>query len=326
MLQPLPHFYTNGPVDEDVRTEDVRFSPSGRRIVVASTDGSLHLFALEPSSRPLEVTYQTRLVSPGLLSPHGVEFLSEDTVAVANRHDNLRAFRIPLRNTWDPETEVGCIGEMNSDWFGALRESRNLREREVATGPGSVRRFGRELLVCCNKLNTVTAHTFALGEQQVSFGDGRLVAQDGLEIPDGLAISRDGAWLAVSDHDNRRILVYRRKDGELACVLKDDALNFPHGLCFDRTGDLLLSADAGNRFIHVFQGKGGWTTDQTRSADRIEAVPSFVFERTQSAVPEEVRPLEGGSKGIDIDPSGRLVAITCRHLLLRVFLLDPAPA
>lgn len=324
MLQPLPHFYTNGPIDEDIRTEDVRFSPSGRRVVVASTDGSLHLFAVEPSSRPLEVTYQTRLVSSELLSPHGVEFLSEDAVAVANRHDTIRAFRVPLRNTWDPETEIDRIGEMDSDWFGAPRETRRLRERSVATGPGAVRRHGRELLVCCNKLNTVTAHTFALGENHVSFGAGRIVAQDGLEIPDGLAVSHDGAWLAVSDHDNNRILVYRLADGTLSCALMDDALKFPHGLCFDRTGNFLLSADAGNRFIHVFQGEGGWMVDQTRSEDRIDAVPLFVFDRTQSAVPEAFRPLEGGSKGIDIDPSGRLVAITCRHLLLRVFLLDPA--
>ena len=323
MLHQLPYFYTNGPIDEDVRTEDLRFSPSGRRIAVASTDGSLHLFAVEPSSRPLEITYQTRLVSSDLLSPHGVEFLSEDAVVVANRHDTIRAFRVPLRNTWDAETEIDCIGELNSDWFGAQGEKRLLRERAVATGPGSVRRHGCDLLVCCNKLNTVTAHPFTLGQEHVSFGAGRLVAQDGIEIPDGLAISPDGVWLAVSDHDNNRILVYRREHGELACVLKDNDLKFPHGLCFDRTGDLLFSADAGNRFIHAFQGQGGWTTDQSRSADRVEAVPMFVFDRTQSAVPEHVRPLEGGSKGIDIDPSGRLIAITCRHMLLRVFLLDP---
>ena len=323
MLKPLRHVVSGDPPNGDIRTEDIRFSPSGRMLAAVATTGSVMFCQVEMTSRAVRVSRSVEFSSPGLLSPHGIEFLSEDFVAVANRKDKVAFFRVPTPETWDEPSPLVPIHTMGSEWFGDTDASRELRGRTVSIGPGSIRAHGGELFVCCNNSNTVTAHPFQLHQDTVETGEARLVARDGIEIPDGVALSPDGHWLAVSDHDHQRILVYRRQDGEQSCVLQDAALRHPHGLCFDPRGQRLFVADAGGRELHVFTVERDWDADMSHSAFRIEAVEADAFNRTREATPEQFRALEGGVKGIDIDPSGRILATTCRHQVVRFFQIRP---
>jgi DNA-binding beta-propeller fold protein YncE len=101
-------------------------------------------------------------------------------------------------------------------------------------------------------------------------------------------------------------------------VLRDDDLRHPHGLCFDPVGGSLYVADAGESHVHVFMSGGDWQS-ANGSTFKLPAVDVDAFRKTREAVPEELRALEGGIKGIDIDPSGRVLATTCRHQTLRFF-------
>ena len=306
-------------VDAALRTEDVRFSPSGRRIATIATDEVVQLFDIDVFARPIRITNAFRLKAPNLRFPHGLDFIADDVIAVANRRAAMTFYRLP------PEGAVGRFAAMeqlrrvDSDWFGADDETRKMEHRGVVCGPGSVRRFRDELFICCNNRNTVSAHQVHWDGHDVHISRETLFAQDGLEIPDGVAISDDGAFVAVSDHENRRVVLYDRERRERLSVLRDSRLRCPHGLHFDGEGERLFVADAGGRDIHIFLRDEDWRAGQGESACRIGAVSQQVFDRTLDESPDHARIREGGAKGLDVDPSGTVLAITCRNLPLRFF-------
>lgn len=317
-LDRLPYELTGLPLDTDRRSEDLRFSPSGRRMLVAVTNGVLLLFEVDTTARPVLVEFVSELSSAALAGPHGVDWLSEDEIIVANRRGTLALFRLPPRGRPAPRAELTLIDHVQTDWFGAPGETRELHGRTIATGPGSVRVRGDVALVCCNHTNTVTAHRIGRTAGGPTCDRGRLVASSGIEVPDGVAHSPDGAWFAVSDHDNRRVLVYPADGGTAVAELTHPALKVPHGLTFDAGGSALLVADAGGPDLFAFDSiRPRWS--ETTAHHIRSAVPHRVFDRVQAETPAPVRALEGGVKGIDIAPDGRTVASTCRGQTLAFF-------
>jgi sugar lactone lactonase YvrE len=182
------------------------------------------------------------------------------------------------------------------------------------------------LFICCNNRSTLTVHPYRLRHGKIETGEGTIVAQDWLEIPDGVAVSRDGCWIAVSDHEHHRILIYRDADKTLSCQLRDDDLRHSHGLCFHPTGRSIYVADAGEREVHVYVSANGWNQSAINSAFKLAAVDPAAFHNTRNSTIERHRPLEGGIKGIDVDPSGHIIAATCHHQVLRFFEIEPVSA
>ncbi len=319
MLKILPHKGLDDSPNHAIRTEDVRFSPSGRMLALVATNGCIYLMVVDTTARPVAVTRSVELRSASLASPHGIDFVREDMVAVANRGGLVTFYIVPPMSTWRDGMSVEPIHEMESEWFGPKGSTRKSGDRVVNCGPGSVRIIHHTLYVCCNNKSTVTAHPLSVRRNAVKTGAGALVVQAGLEIPDGLALSRDGRWLAVGDHNYRRITIYRLADRSLCCDLSDVDLSHPHGICFDPTGTALYVADAGERGVHVFVSPDGWVTSMTCSSFKMPAVDEDAFRKTKESVPEVHRPLEGGIKGIDVDASGRIIATTCQNQMLRFF-------
>jgi len=328
LLERLPHHLSGPVLNTDRRSEDVRFSPSGRRLLVATTDGSLLLFRLDPTTRPVSVEFVGELASNRLAGPHGVDWLSETEIIVANRRSSLVLFRLPDAMSPAQPGALSVIQEVSTEWFGAPGEIRVLNGRAIATGPGSVRVRGDVALVCCNHTNTVTAHTITRTAAGPECDGGRLVARAGIEVPDGVAHSPDGRWFAVSDHDNGRVLVYDAHGGdEFLAELEHRALAVPHGLVFAADGRTVLVADAGGPDLFGFvaaEDERGW---RAATAHHVQAaVPREVFDRVQAETPAPVRGLEGGAKGIDLAPDGRTVVTTCRGQTLAFFQYTPPSA
>jgi len=301
----------------DMRTEDARFSPSGRHVAAVATQGKLLLFRVDTATRAVTAECLTTFVSSDLRAPHGVDWIDEETLVVANRQSGISFFRIPTVSSQQSETEIVALSTCQPHWFGAPGETRLLRSRSIITGPGSVRVVGEYLYAACNKHNTVTRHRIFGG---MRCDDGALIAQEGIEIPDSVAISPDGAWLAVSDHDHHRVLMYRIGNNVPCGQLSDPSLHHPHGLAMSRDGTCLIAADAGGRGLPVFHSpSGAWDVAQTKAATTVEGVDHDVFERVQSETPEIVRALEGGTKGVDVSRDGSVMVTTCRGQLLRFF-------
>jgi hypothetical protein len=85
------------------RTEDVRFSPNNRRLAIPNfTRNSIAVLDVDigiEGNRPrVTVTGATDFAAPGLAYPHGVDFLDDETIVVANRDANITAYRFPSRD------------------------------------------------------------------------------------------------------------------------------------------------------------------------------------------------------------------------------------
>ncbi|WP_460480159.1 hypothetical protein [Comamonas humi] len=292
------------------RTEDVRFSPSGRRVALVEFKANL-IWVFELGDSPQEgpermlITQLTRLESPDLLYPHGLCWLDEERIVVANRGDAVEVFAMP-RPSGEP-----AVHRVS----GRSLQTLALGLEEGTSSPGSValRPLGQgrhELIVCHNYVNLLSHHIIggpdAAGRHWYS-GPAILLRQQ-LDIPDGVALSPDGHWIAISNHGTSEVLIYENTPDltpESPPVGVLQGTHYPHGLCFTPDSRTLLVADAGQPFLHLFHADSqGWRGPRPTS-QRVQVVERQAYER------DHVNAAEGGPKGLDIRADG-LLALTCK--------------
>ena len=285
------------------RTEDVRFSPDGRRLALAAFNRNrIAVFDIDVSrsaaGTSVAVTGAVEISSPALRRPHGIDFVDADTLVVANREGDVALFAVP----------PACAG-------GACRELTPIHVRRAGDGrllkePGSVRVAGgsgraREIFVCNNAAHSVTRHSLGAGGR--SIGRGEILLQKWLDVPDSVGVSEDGRWIAVSNHNTHAVLLYENSPSLTPASDPDGLLRgvrYPHGLRFSADGSSILLADAGAPYVHVYaRGGQGWHGLHYPVAS-LRVMDDALFQRGRSS------PQDGGPKGLDIDPAMNLLVIT----------------
>ena len=293
------------------RTEDVRLAPGGHRLAIACyADAKIAVAKLEitASGSPPEVTVSSIdiLASPVLREPHGIEFVDDDTLLVGNRVGGIAALRLPP--TGEGHTTPAAASE--SRQLPLLEVPGSLAVHSNASG-------GRDLLVCNNGASTITRHP--LDQNGVPTG-GAVIARRWLDIPDGIAISHDGEWLAVSNHNTHSVFVYSYPTlGEQAdpvCILR--GIHYPHGLRFGADARYLVVADAGAPYIHVFLRPSSEWVGVAYPALSVRVMNDETFVRGRH------NPQEGGPKGIDVHRSTGVLAVTSELLPLAFFDIEAA--
>ena len=227
------------------RTEDVKFSPSNRRLAVAGFlrnkitvfDVSIpHVSRLES----IALTGVTEISSTHLNNPHGLDFIDDDKIVVANREGNVCVFELP--------NEIGKY-ELAPAFF--------IRSENVSS-PGSVAVIKNgdgvyEALICNNYAHTVTRHP--LGAADLTKNN-EVLFKKWLDIPDGVCATGDKEWIAISNHDAHTVFLYENKPSLNEASHPDGILrgaNYPHGLRFTSDGRFLLVADAGSPYVNIYQ-------------------------------------------------------------------------
>jgi hypothetical protein len=254
------------------------------------------------------VTRLEQLASPSLSKPHGLDFLDEETLVVGNRTGGVAVLRLPAAGSTDGVARMEQLGP----------------DAQGSDGPGSVlvdshdpaRRW---VLVCNNWTSVVTRHAVGPGG---TLGPAEIVARKGLDLPDGLALSRDGRRLATSNHIPHSVLVHpypsAGDDSDPVAVLR--GVSYPHGMRFGADDRYLLVADAGRPYVHVFSSPSdGW-----RGAGYSQATIRVMDDETFSR--GHHNSAEGGPKGIDIHPQASVLAVTAECLPLAFFDLETALA
>ena len=172
------------------------------------------------------------------------------------------------------------------------------------------------LFVCNNYAHRVTRHVVDPRWRYLARKN-HVLLQNGLSIPDGIALSNDGKWIAVSSHGTHDVKLYSTADAlgpdtEPAGVLRN--ANYPHGLRFTADDRHILVADAGSPMLHVYDRGAGWrgTRDPARS---VAVLDDETYRRGAANIEE------GGPKGLDIDRSNTIVAATCEEQILAFFSL-----
>jgi DNA-binding beta-propeller fold protein YncE len=303
------------------RTEDLQFSPDNRRLAIAGF-GRHRVFLVDLDldhdlgvrGGPVSVTVSVavtglvELGSPSLCEPHGLCFLDDRTLVVANRGGEAPIFSLPppvcgLRQLEVEPVATICAGVADG----------------VAT-PGSVEAWPLapglyEVVICNNYANNVSRHLVDDRDRCRVLGSEVLLAA-GLDVPDGVSVSSDRRWLAVSNHNTHSVLVFRCSPDLAPSAQAHGKLRgvtYPHGLRFTKDGRHLVVADAGAPYVHVFAAPGGdWRGDHD-PISTLEVMDAETFQRGR------YNPQEGGPKGLDIDRTSRVVAVTSEHQPLALF-------
>lgn len=303
--------YTTSKQVDDVlvglgRTEDIRFSPNKRRLAIAGF-GANRIVVLDirrnisREGERVSLPSAVEIVSADLAQPHGVDFIDDDTVVVANRSGRTAIFELPA---------AGGKITHNLVPIGII-------DGEVINSPGSVVLAGKsgdqcQVLICNNASHTITKHSVDLSGE--SAGNGTILIRKWLDVPDGITLSGEDR-IAISVHNMHSVMIYEAgrqldetsdPDGVMRGVF------FPHGLRFTGDDEFLLVADAGAPYLHVYARDDGWGgVHHPRFSLRVLSDADFLRGRHN--------PQEGGPKGLDIDEVGGLLATTCEMQPLALF-------
>lgn len=291
------------------RTEDVRFSPNDKRLAICGFGKNKLLvldveIAVSAAGVEVALTDFMELTSASLHEPHGLFFLDDDTLVVANRSGSVPVLRLPPSGS--------------SEKRFMLSPMRKVRGGVHTPGSVSVSRTnegGYEVLICNNFVHYVSRHVLD-DKPPFEVRSNEVLLSKGLDIPDGVAANHNGSWIAVSNHNLHSVFLYE-KTTQLNMQSEPDGilnkLEYPHGLCFTADDKFMLVADAGAPYVHVYEkGAESWKGARSPCAS-LRVMDDEVFLRGRQ------NPQEGGPKGIDIDSGMNILVTTCAEQILAFF-------
>lgn len=296
------------------RTEDVHLTPDNRRLAVAG-HLSNRVLVLSLDIDWGEGAPRVRLHSPQMLTsgafsyPHGLFWSSDDTLLVANRQGGVPVFRIPPPEGDMKPRELQPLLRLETAHPGLVETPGSVSARSLMCGC-------LDVLVCNNFTHQVTQHLVDLDGARPGAVAGSPLLARGLDIPDGVAHSPDGRWIAVSNHNEHCVRLYDATR-PLGPDAEPDArllgVDYPHGLRFAAASQRLFVADAGAPFVHVYNCPDGRWQGERWHDSRVRVLDDDTFLQGRS------NPQEGGPKGLDLDSSGCLMVTTNEVVPLAFF-------
>jgi hypothetical protein len=146
-----------------------------------------------------------------------------------------------------------------------------------------------------------------------------------LNVPDGICISREMQWIAVSNHEPHSVFVYK-KDKSLNEFSGPDGIlrgiHYPHGLRFSSDGRFIIVADAGRPYVAIYQKDDLDWRGVRYPFLSFRTLNNEDFLRGRHNMPPALLAGEGGPKGIDIDDATNAIVTTCEMQPLAFFDLD----
>src|SRR6058998_2616783 len=135
------------------RTEDVRFSPSNRRLAVAAFKRNrIVVFDIDIASSSgatrVALTGGVELSAPALQLPHGLDFIDDDTLIVTSRGSGVALFKLPPGEEIVRTCEVSPINRWPANGTTLLDAPGSVAVSRVKEGVC-------EVLICNNGGNTV---------------------------------------------------------------------------------------------------------------------------------------------------------------------------
>jgi len=293
------------------RTEDLRFSPDNRLLAIAGFGRSRCLILridIEhgPTGPRISIDDYMELTSAGIGEVHGIDFIDDRTLAIANRNGLVAILRLPEGELAGRRCRVEPVRQIRGSPFCKLETPGSIAVRREVNGKLS-------LLVCNNYAHRVTRHV--LSRRSYRPWRNRVLLKRGLDLPDGLALSHNGQWIAISSHNTHDIKMFYASaplgpETEPAGILRDAV--YPHGLRFTADDRHILVADSGSPVIYVYDCETDWRGSRAPSRS-IVVLDDETFMRGRTNIQE------GGPKGVDIDRSNNVVAITCEEQTLAFF-------
>ena len=239
------------------------------------------------------------LSSPALRLPHGIDFVDDDTVIVTSRGGDVAVLELPRGEREPRSYEVLPSARWPADGTTHLNAPGSVAVTRGEDGTC-------EVLICNNNAHTVTRHRLARGAGG-AVGHSEVLLQKHLGTPDGVGVSPDRRWIAVSNHAAHNVLLYENSPSLSAVVEPDGILRgvyYPHGLRFTVDGRRLLVADAGAPYLRIFAQDADEWRGVRHPVATVRIMDQAMFERGRH------NREEGGPKGLDIDASSNVLVVT----------------
>jgi hypothetical protein len=261
-------------------------------------------FTTSRDTKRISLTGATEISSSYLNNPHGLDFIDEERILVANRDGQPCIFELP------PNAVESC----------ELMPVATLKSDSNST-PGSVAVIRNEdglseALICNNHTSCVTRHLLELREEDTP---SKLLLKKWLYIPDGISVSKQQQWIAVSNHETHEVLLYENKPSLNALSAPDGILrriNYPHGLRFTSDGNFILVTDGGSPFVNIYE-KGDTDWRGVRNPIRsFRVINDEDFFRVRGNYNWDG---EGGPKGIDVHDAQEVLVMTSESQPLAFF-------
>lgn len=297
------------------RTEDIKFSPDGRRLAIAGFNCNKILilevdFDFTDTHKNLVISDFAEISSLSLKNPHGLAFLDNNNLIVANRKGGASVLRLPPRGAVEKIVELPDLGVIPSNlWLYS---------------PGSVSAICLEnglydVLICNNYAHYVSRHILDMTES-LTVKRNEILLSKGLDIPDGVSFSNDGRWIAVSNHGKHCVFLYKNtpeltQDSEPSGILH--GVSFPHGVRFAKDRFILV-ADAGAPFVHIYEKNGNCWEGRYEPVSSFRVMSDEIFKRGRKNAQE------GGPKGIDVNEDMNTLVTTSDYQPLAFFDLQEA--
>ncbi len=230
----------------------------------------------------------------------------DETIIVANRAGDTLVFRVPPSGASAEQLEVSPVQTIRPGW------------RRPKFTPGSVAVLSAtpsqtEVLVCNNYQNSLSRYLLDR-RRDYRVRSSQVLLQKRLDVPDGVAVTSDGRWIAISNHSTYTVLIFENTGDmnpttEPAGILIN--VESPHGLGFTDDGKTLLVASAAAPFIHVFDRKA--VVDGSERDDwygmRGPAASLRVMD-DETFLKGRANDEEGGPKGLVVSTQLNVLALT----------------
>ncbi|MCB1866918.1 MAG: hypothetical protein KDG50_15985 [Chromatiales bacterium] len=305
-------------LDQIGRTEDLALSPDNRRLAVAGFARNRIVvfdieFEINAAAPRIRLGRPLCFRDPCLRHPHGIAWLGDDALIVANRRGEAPVFRLPRHRPAVDEIPLAPARLLRGSWWRTLRAPGSVCVGRSADGQV-------EALFCENYEHKVVRFVVDVNAD-FRFRSSAVLLEEGLDIPDGIALDPSNRWIAVSNHARHSVAIFDR-NGRLrrhsaACGVLS-GMCYPHGLRFSPDGKMLLVADAGAPFVRVFQAVDDNWCGAHEPLASIRVMDDETFARGH------YNPQEGGPKGITLDRTGRVCGVTSTFQPLAFFDLPAA--
>jgi hypothetical protein len=309
------------------RTEEATFSPDGRLLAIAGFGlNRINLYAIDVTgkgrTRTVAIPACVTLHSNVLQGPHGIAFIDQEHMAVANRDGGAYVFRIPPDPFEHDEVHLRPIRKLRSGIGAKVSSPGSLACYELGDD-----RF--RILVCNNYIHTITSHTGTLPQKTRGLSrifnrirnDG-IFLEKGLSVPDGICASPDRKWLAVSVHTSGNLHLYQLdqpldRNTPPAAIL--EGVVCPHGLQFSADGNVLYAADSASPYLHLFYRRDHTWVSLPKPDKSIHILSEEQFSKGRYNAEE------GGLKGIDVLHRENILVVTCEFHPLAFYDLEILP-
>jgi len=304
--------YQSTPQVQDVlakmkRTEDLCFSPNRTQMAIAAFCSNRILvfqtrFEASAEIPRIYIDDYIEISSTTLRKPHGLAFIGEHTLVVANRAGAVNIFTLPEMGDDQKQFNLDPIRTIGDGRFCNLDSPGSIDAYHI--GKGVYR-----LLICNNYGHTVTTAYVFMKPRCMVLGH-HVLLEKALEIPDGVCVSSDQKWIAISNHIPSKLLIYpnrptlHRRSDPVAVL---HGMDCPHGVRFFENDQKIIVVDSADPTLCIYAtGDQGWKGDYY-PVRTLRILDDITFQLGRYNVEE------GGPKGIDLDPVSGVAAVTCEH-------------